>query len=123
MSYIDQLELTPEILRLLMGEVEEDAAMQRPAGGGWSLAQVLEHLSWVEGHVFRARLEETPVTTEAPEPAGDDPEEAYAHFEEQREDLLEYLREHGGPDELLRDWVRHDLSHIRQVAGLVRDLI
>jgi hypothetical protein len=65
-----------------------------------------------------------------------DPEEDFAHFEEQRETNLEYLRSlppgagaraavHESHGEftlahMLHEWALHDLGHIRQVAELVR---
>ncbi len=149
MSIIDRLASTPEILRLLMEDVPEDVAIEKPALDRWSIAEVLEHLSHVEGHVFRARLdlileeaepEIEPYDEKEFEARGTysslDPEESYAHWEEQREDALELLRDlpeeafdrvgihpEMGPftlSNLLHDWACHDLGHIRQIAELVR---
>ncbi len=65
-----------------------------------------------------------------------DPEDAFDHFEEQRESNVEFLR--GLPaaaagrkamhleageitlGQMLHEWALHDLGHIRQVAELVR---
>jgi hypothetical protein len=149
MSVIDRLASTPEILRLLMEDVPEDLAVEKPAPDRWSLAEVLEHLSHVEGHVFRARLdlileedeaEVIPYDEKEYDAAGTysgrDPEESFAHWEEQREDAVELLRDlpeeafertavhpELGPftlNHLLHDWVCHDLGHVRQIAELVR---
>jgi hypothetical protein len=65
-----------------------------------------------------------------------DPEEEFAHFEDQRENNLEFLRDlpagAGGRtalhreygeitlSQMLNEWALHDLGHIRQVAELVR---
>jgi hypothetical protein len=66
-----------------------------------------------------------------------DPEDAFDHFEEQRETNVDYLRElpvsagkrvafHKGAgteitlENMLHEWAMHDLGHIRQVAELVR---
>lgn len=65
-----------------------------------------------------------------------DPEEDFAHFEEQRETNVEYLRSlpAGSGErkavheslgeftlaEMLHEWALHDLGHVRQVAELVR---
>jgi len=65
-----------------------------------------------------------------------DPEEAFADFEDQRENNLEYLgvlpkgaasrvARHQAAGEItlgqmLHEWALHDLGHIRQVAELVR---
>src|SRR5262249_48030315 len=67
---------------------------------------------------------------------GADPEDAFDHFEDQRESNIEFLRnlpasagsrialhrEAGEITlaEMLHEWVLHDLGHIRQVAELVR---
>jgi len=149
MSVIDRLAATPEILRLLMEDVPEDVAVAKPAPGRWSVAEVLEHMSHVEGHVFRARLdliletsgaEMEPYDEKAFDAAGTytgrDPEDSFAHFEEQREDAVELLRDlpEGALERtgvhpalgaftlrnLLHDWACHDLGHIRQIAELVR---
>ena len=130
------------------GLTPEDAAW-KPAPDRFSIAEVLEHLSHVEGHCFRARLDaslaEDGVAWEAYDPevyaaagqfSGRDPEDSFAHWEDQREDNLELLR---GLDEgwqrrtgvharlgaitlgeLLNEWAFHDLGHIRQIAELIR---
>jgi hypothetical protein len=65
-----------------------------------------------------------------------DPEDAFDHFEEQRETNIEYLRdlpyaagqrkalhrEYGEItlSEMLHEWALHDLGHVRQIAELVR---
>ena len=65
-----------------------------------------------------------------------DPENAFDHFEEQRETNIEYLRdlpsEAGGRvalhreageitlNQMLHEWALHDLGHIRQIAELAR---
>jgi hypothetical protein len=148
-SRLDALAATPEIIRLLMeGLAPEDAAW-KPAPDRWSIAEVLEHLSHIEGHCFRARLErmlseddpELPVYDQeafnaAAQYSGRDPEESFAHFEEQRADNVAVVRglearhlkragRHAAAGRitianLLAQWVFHDLGHIRQIAELVR---
>jgi len=65
-----------------------------------------------------------------------DPENAFDHFEEQRENNVEYLRglsagagdrvalhkEYGDItlSQMLNEWALHDLGHIRQIAELAR---
>ena len=146
---LDQLAATPQILRILMASVTDEAAVRQPAPGRWSIAEVLEHLSHVEGHLFRTRLDLLLLTDgtvvanydeKAFDAAGaystDDPEESFAHWEEQREEavlLLETLEPahlqrigyHPGLgaftlEHLLYTWANHDLAHVRQVAELVR---
>jgi hypothetical protein len=106
-----------------MGNVPDDVAVAQPQPGRWSIAQHLDRLSWMEGHVFRARLDNLAALdpADAPDPAGNDPEEIFAHWEEQRADALEHLREHGADAALLNDWVRHDLETIRHIAALVSE--
>ena len=144
---LDLLEATPEILRGLMSEISDEDARWKPAPDRFSIAEVLSHLSHSEGHCYRARVdrfvaEEMP-TFESDDAQmhlevypGADPEEDFAHFEEQREDNLELLRgltrDAGARralhatvgeitlDQMLHEWALHDLGHIRQIAELVR---
>ncbi len=146
---IPQLESTAEILRLLMEGLSEEDARWKPAPERWSIAEILEHLSHVEGHCFRSRVErilnedlpalevyDQNAFSAAGQYTGRDPEDSFAHFEEQREDNLEFLQgleasdlERGGrhPElgeitiaHQLHEWAFHDLGHIRQIAELVR---
>jgi len=141
------LEATPGILRGLMCELTDEDARWKPAADRFSVAEVLAHLSHAEGHCYRARLDlflhaQHPVL-ELYDPQqhldayrAAEPEDAFDHFEEQRESNLELLR--GLPaaaagrraqhkrvgeitlSEMLHEWALHDLGHIRQVAELVR---
>jgi hypothetical protein len=148
---VDQLESTPEILRLLMGGLSEEDTQWKPAANRWSIAEVLEHLSHVEGHCFRTRVERMvsennpaiePYDQEAYFAAGQysgrEAEDSFDHFEEQRELNLEYLHElpataasrTGAHPELgvmtvsnlMNEWAFHDLGHIRQIAEIIRAL-
>lgn len=148
---VDQLESTPEILRLLMGGLSEEDTKWKPAANRWSIAEVLEHLSHTEGHCFRARVERI-VSEDNPaiEPydqeaffaagqySGREAEDSFDHFEEQRELNLEYLRELPAAaadrtgthpelgvmavSHLVNEWAFHDLGHIRQIAEIIRAL-
>jgi hypothetical protein len=121
--------------------------VRKPAPGRFSVAEVLAHLSHTEGHCYRMRVDRF-MTEERPEFEPDDaqlhldayrnadPEEEFAHFEEQRETNVEYLRElpagagertavHKRAGEItlaqmLNEWTLHDLGHIRQITELVR---
>ena len=141
------LEATPAILRGLMAELSDEDARWKPAEDRFSVAEVLSHLSHSEGYCYRPRVdrflsEEMP--TFEPDDAqmhlevykNADPEEDFAHFEDQRDTNLELLR--GLPAEagtrkalhraageitlsqMLHEWALHDLGHIRQIAELVR---
>src|SRR4029079_285224 len=76
----------------------------KPAADRFSVAEVLSHLSHSEWHCYRARVDRF-LSDEMPEFEPDDaqmylelyknadPEEAFGHFEDQREMNLEFLRE------------------------------
>ena len=144
---LDLLEATPTILRGLMAEISEEDARWKPAEDRFSIAEVLSHLSHSESHCYRARVdrflsEELP--TFEPDDAqmhlalyrNADPEDAFDHFEEQRQNNVDYLcelpasagnrraihQEYGEItlSQMLHEWALHDLAHIRQIAELVR---
>jgi len=148
---LEQLEATPEILRLLMGGLSEDDTQWKPAPNRFSIAEALEHLSHVEGHCFRARVErmvnEDNPAIEPYDPdvyfaegqySGRDAEDSFDHFEEQREMNVEYLRElpasvadrigtHGKlgvitVSHLMNEWAFHDIGHIKQIGEIIRAL-
>ena len=144
---LDLLEATPAILRGLMSETSDEDARWKSAPDRFSIAEVLAHLSHSEGHCYRARVDRF-LAEEMPELEPDDaqmhlelykngdPEDDFAHFEDQRETNIEFLR--GLPAEagarkamhlaageitlsqMLHEWALHDLGHVRQIAELVR---
>jgi DinB superfamily len=144
---LDLLEATPTILRGLMAELTEEDVCWKPAPDRFSVGEVLAHLSHAEGYCYRARLDRF-MKEENPEFESDDaqfhlelysqadPEDAFDHFEEQRETNLEFLRDlpknsgarkavhqKVGPitlEQMLHEWALHDLGHVRQIAELVR---
>lgn len=144
---LDLLEATPALLRCLMAELTDADVRWTPAPGRFSVGEVLSHLSHAEGHCYRARLDRF-LSEENPEFESDDaqlhlelyrnmdPEDAFDHFEEQRETNIETLRDlppgtgerkavhqKVGPitlAQMLNEWALHDLGHIRQIAELVR---
>jgi hypothetical protein len=150
---LDQIASTPEILRLLMATLTEEQTLRKPAPDRWSVAENLEHLSHVEGHYFKAALDVLLCGDDALiEPydqnayaaegtySGREPEESFAHWEEQRESNVELIRTTLEPEalsrtarhpelgtftveHLLNEWALHDLSHVRQIAELVRGLV
>jgi hypothetical protein len=148
---IDHLSGTPEVLRLVMAGLGEEQTQWKPARDRWSIAEILEHLSHIEAHYFRAAMDVvlTGASGGKIEPydqnayasegtyAGREPEESFAHWEEQREDNVEFLRENLnarsmklsalhpilGPittEDLLNEWVFHDLGHVKQIVEVVR---
>jgi hypothetical protein len=144
---LDLLEATPAILRGLMTEISDEDARWKPSPDRFSIAEVLAHLSHSEGHCYRARLDRF-LAEERPEFESDDaqfhlhlyrdadPEDAFDHFEEQRETNVEFLRDlpEGSGErvamhrevglitlaQMLNEWSLHDLGHVRQVSELVR---
>jgi len=144
---LDLLEATPSILRGLMAELDHDDVRWKPAPGRFSVGEVLAHLSHVEGYTYRMRVDRF-LSESNPEFEPDDaqfhlelyartdPEDAFDHFEEQRETNIEFLRELTPEDgdrtaihkkvgpitlaQMLHEWALHDLGHIRQVAEIVR---
>lgn len=144
---LDLLAATPEILRGLMMELSADDAAWKPAPDRFSIAEVLAHLAHSEAHCYRDRIDRM-MAEDRPRIEADDaslhyeqyrdrdPEEDFAHFEEQRESNIEFLRDlpAGSEDrkavhaekgevtlaQVLFEWAMHDLGHIRQIAELVR---
>jgi hypothetical protein len=144
---LDLLEVTPDILRGLMCELSEEDSRWKPAPDRFSVAEVLAHLSHSEGHCYRLRVDRF-LNENLPELEADDAqmhldlyrdrdaEDEFAHFEEQRQTNVEFLRslsaEAAGrrarhPEageitlaEMLHEWALHDIGHIRQIAELVR---
>src|SRR5580692_11912177 len=93
---LEMLEATPEILRGLMCELSDEDARWKPAADRFSVAEVLAHLSHSEGHCYRLRvdrfLNETKPMLEADDAQmhldayrDADAEDAFDHFEDQRE--------------------------------------
>jgi hypothetical protein len=146
---IDHLAATPDIVRALLTGVDDQQAYWKPAPERWSIAELLEHLAHVEAHCFRIRFDEI-LANDNPEiepydqnvyyAAGAysnrDAEESLAHWEEQRDDNVEFLRgldpallERTGHhmalgqftlSNMLNEWALHDLGHLRQMSELVR---
>lgn len=144
---LDMLGATPDILRGLMCELSAGDVAWKPAPDRFSIAEVLAHLSHSEGHCYRARVDRF-LAEEMPAFEADDAqmhlhlyreadaEDSFDHFEEQREDNVDYLRHlpseagrrrarHSAAGEItlnqmLHEWALHDLGHIRQVTELVR---
>jgi hypothetical protein len=148
---LEQLAATPDILRLMMESLSGEDANWKPGPKRFSIAETIEHLSHVEGHCFRDRVErmveednpafesyDTDAYFAAGQYSGRDAEDSFDHFESQRELNLEYLRDlpdsaanrkglHArlGPitvANVLNEWASHDLAHIRQIAEIIRAL-
>lgn len=149
LSAIDQIAATPDILRSLMAALSDEDARWKPSPERMSVAEVLEHMSHVEAHGYRVRVdrilsEDDPEVENYDQEAfigsgqysGRDPEESFAHLEEQREDNVQLLRDLEAEDfqrgathsvygrftlaDLVHEWAFHDLGHVRQIAELIR---
>lgn len=144
---LNLLEATPRILRDLMCELSEEDARWKPAPDRFSVAEVLAHLSQSEGECYRMRVDRF-LTEELPAIEADDAQfhldryrdrdsgHEFAHFEDQRDSNVDYLRTlppgagerralHSEAGEItlaqmLHEWALHDLGHIRQIAELAR---
>ncbi|MGE5360903.1 MAG: DinB family protein [Bacteroidales bacterium] len=144
---LDLLEATPAILRGLMSEISDEDARWKPAPARFSIAEVVAHLAHSERHCYRARVDRF-LAEEMPELQPDDaqmylelyknrdPEQDFAHFEDQRATNIELLRGLPGDagsrkamhraageitlSQMLHEWALHDLGHVRQIAELVR---
>jgi hypothetical protein len=146
---IDHLAATPDIVRALLTGVDDKQAYWKPTPERFSIAELFEHLSHVEAHCFRIRFDEI-LANDNPEIepydqnvwyakgaySNRDAEESLGHWEEQREDNVEFLR--GLDPKLLArtgrhtvrgqftlsnhlsEWALHDLGHLRQLSELVR---
>src|ERR1700721_78805 len=100
---LDQLEAAPAILRGLMCDLSVEDTDWKPAPDRFSVAEVLAHLSHSEGHCYRARVDQfLSETRPALEPddaqmhlhlyRDADAEDAFDHFEDQRDTNIEFLR-------------------------------
>ncbi len=101
-----QLKNTPEILQLLFEGLTGAEATWKPSPDRWSIAEVMEHLSHVEGHGFLSRIlaMTLPAETFPMLPAynteefsasgqysGRNFEDSFDHWQDQRESNIEYL--------------------------------
>jgi hypothetical protein len=148
-SALEHLAATPDILRALLTGISPEQAYWKPKPERYSIAELLEHLSHVEAHCFRIRFDEI-LATDNPEIepydqnafyaqgtySNRDAEESLAHWEEQREDNIEFLEALDPKvlsrtgrhtvlgaftlENILNEWALHDLGHVRQMAELVR---
>lgn len=138
---------TPEVLRALVGGLDDALARERPADGGWSILEILGHLVDEEREDFVPRLFSTLEDPGRPWPPID-PEgrvqerdwNAHGSVEEclwilttERASALARLRVAPRPDwsrsyehpelgplragDLLLSWLAHDRLHLRQLLG------
>jgi len=149
--YLARLAAFPEFVRVLAAPLSDQDARWRPASGGWSVVEVINHLADEETEDFRQRLARTladPTAEWAPiDPEGDVARRAYnerdlggsiERFAAARAETLVWLRALPAPEwsstyhhprgidvsagDLLLSLGAHDALHLRQLARLLFDL-
>src|ERR1700722_14957170 len=102
---LDHLAVTPDIFHALLTGVSDEQAYWKPQPDRFSIAELLEHLSHIEAHYFRMNVDRI-VSAENPEIepydqnawyaqgaySNREAEESMAHWLEQRDDNVEFLR-------------------------------
>lgn len=146
---LDCLRASPEIIGRLVSLASPDQLTWKPSAERWSICEILNHLTDVEklnvGLRVRRMLEEDQPRFDDYDPAvrfgegvyaNDDGMRALESFKETRAGSLEWL-ERSSPDDWARRgkhpdvgdvtiqqvlalWSFHDLSHIRQIAEIVK---
>ncbi|MBZ5529085.1 MAG: DinB family protein [Acidobacteriia bacterium] len=142
------LEKTPQLLKTLLAELQEDTLGWKPSPKRWSIGEILAHLAELEQvygqRVQRIVTEDVPALEAYDQNAAaaegrysrPDPEESLASFIERREGTLAFLSmlppgaaartgkhsEIGSftLSEMLHELASHDLGHLRQIAELYR---
>ena len=145
MKGLDQLEATPEVLRLLVASLTEEEAAWKPAPDRFSVREALAHLAQAEDDCYGRRLrqwseQERPDFRVAPDgdlpPAIGTAREELERFAARRKENLHWLQkrpEGTGQrtavhevqgqvtlEQQVAEWSAHDLGHIRQIAELLR---
>lgn len=143
---------TPQKLRSEIKDLSPREMKKRPAPGKWSIQEILAHLSDVEQHGMRRRVEAI-VTEERPifEPFDQekravelhydriDPRKSLASLSRQRSSNLRWLRKLRPADlrrvgfhpqigevsalNFIHEWAFHDLGHIRQIMDVKRSAL
>jgi hypothetical protein len=149
-TILRRLETLPDALDALTATLTDDEWRWRPAGGGWSILEVVHHLLDEESLDFRARLRST-LEDPAREWPPLDPEKAVverryaladpgtvlAALRDERRRSLAWLRSIHSPDwgtrherrgrvvaagDLLASWLAHDARHLGQIAKRLYEL-
>ena len=144
-AIIARLDSTPCIVVAAAGGIDDADARWRPADGGWSILEIVNHMADEEVEDFRARLRSTLDDPTRVWPAIDpesaawdrgynqrDIAESVARFASVRNESLAWLRSLYEPDwsalhqhptlgplcagDLLASWAAHDALHLRQIA-------
>lgn len=147
----ERLERTPAALAALVAGLSGDDWRWRPADGGWSVLEIVNHLADEESLDFRTRvamtLEDPARDWPATDPQGDvrrkdfqarDPAESLRRFAQERAASLVWLRSLANPrwenarthpqagtlsaGDLLASWAAHDARHLAQIARRLHGL-
>jgi uncharacterized damage-inducible protein DinB len=150
-ALISRLAPLPDVLDALLAELPDADWRWRPAEGGWSLLEVVNHLVDEEAEDFRARVRVVLEDPSQPWPPLDpeaivtsrryqerDPKESLRRFRDERAASLAWLRGLVAPDwtrtkahprvgslaagELLASWAAHDARHLQQIAKRLHGL-
>jgi len=142
---IEKLAHGPEMVRTVTAGLNREEARWRPAAGGWSVVEVVNHLLDEETDDFRRRIEFTLLRPGQAWPSMDperwaverryqerDLAESLAAYARERDTSLRWLNDLDAPDwnrgydhprmgrltaaDLLASWVAHDLLHVRQIV-------
>jgi hypothetical protein len=148
---IQQLQATPEIIKLLASHLSDSQAAAKPTPNAWSVAEIVAHLAHTEEHCYEARVQRILDGGSSLVAAYDakrfEREGAYAtpfapaltslvQLRTKNVDRLRRLE----PDDLVRgathetvgaftledliyEWAAHDVGHIRQIAIVLRDVL
>ncbi|MCB9898197.1 MAG: DinB family protein [Planctomycetes bacterium] len=152
-TFAARLAASGRAIPALLEGMSDDDARWRPAKGGWSIVEIVNHLADEETEDFRTRLRLTLETPEAEWP-GIDPEGAVlarqhgekplapslARFADERSSSLAWLATlDDGVDlrrthvhkvigdlragDLLASWAAHDVLHLRQLGVRLHQLV
>ncbi|MBK7177410.1 MAG: DinB family protein [Chloroflexi bacterium] len=143
---VQHLKDNSKIIRLLVEDLDDKTARQKPDPESWSILEVINHLADEEREDFRAHLEQmlhhpdepwTPIDPQGwvtqREYNGRSLSPSLADFLQERQNSLVWLAALGAPNwntfreapwgqftagDLLAAWVAHDILHIRQLVEL-----
>lgn len=150
-ALIDRLERFPAALAAAARCARGDDVRWRPAHGGWSIVEIVNHLADEDVEDFRARLAATLRDPDAAWPPIDpegavvarrhnerDLDESLERFGAARRESVSWLRSLKRPDwdashahptlgairagDLLTAWCAHDALHLRQIARRLHEL-
>jgi uncharacterized damage-inducible protein DinB len=149
-ALVGRLERTAEAVDALVAGLSDEDWRWRPAEGGWSILEVVNHLVDEEVFDFRTRVKSTLEDPTRDWPQIDPerwaierryqdraPAESLARFREERTKSLAWLRGLTSPDwdrarhhprgplrsgDLMASWAAHDARHLAQIAKRLHGL-